>query len=100
MNFTDFDRDIAKEFGLTKKESRKILAFVQRKMREKILFGMNINIFKVGTLKIRVRRPRRFLHLKTNKIERTEACLFLDIKVSRRLEQQLKQKPVYYAEED
>lgn len=95
MNFTDLDKEISQEFGITKTEARKILCFIQNKLREKIVYGLEISFRGLGVFLLRVRQPKKYLNLQTNKMSISNKSYFLDFKVSRKLKERLKKKPVY-----
>lgn len=95
MNFTDFTDDLANEFGLTKDLSRKILTYCIKRLRERLLFGEEVSLRLIGTFKLRVRKPKKFLNLQTNKMELSNKSYYLDFKTTELMNNELKKKTVY-----
>lgn len=95
MNFVDLHREIAKEFDLPYGKSKEIMIALQDKMRTKILFGEEITLREIGTLTLRVREPKPFLHLKKNVMEVSKKKYFLSLRVTKKMQDELKKKTVY-----
>jgi len=95
MNFTDFTDDLADEFGLTKRDARKIITFLAKKLKKRLSFGEQVSIRNLGTFILRIRQPKKFLHLKTGKLEMSKKCYYLSFKVTDKMANELKAKTVY-----
>ena len=95
MNFKDLNKDIAKEFGLTQAQSKDILTFIEKTMRKKLLYGTNISIRGIGSLLLKVREPRKYLHIPTQELKMSRRVYSLVFKIRRKFNQELKQKTVY-----
>jgi nucleoid DNA-binding protein len=95
MNFTDLTEEVAEEFGLTKDLSRKIITFLVKKLREKLVFGMNVSFRHIGSFKLRVRHPKMFMNLQTGQKQMSKKCYYLDFKATPNMEGRLKEKTVY-----
>ena len=95
MNFTEFHKDLSKEFNLPADTSKKIVSFLQKRMKHKILFGTEITLREIGTLILLVRQPKLFLNFKTDKMQMSELKYVLGIRVTRGMKKILKNKTVY-----
>lgn len=95
MNFTDLTNEISVEFDIPRYKTRRMLLTILRKMRKRLIFGDDIKLKNIGTLKSRVRKPKKYLHLKTGNMEMSKRCLYLDFKATPSIEKAFKEKPVY-----
>ena len=95
MNFTDFKKDLATEFGFSERQSKKILTFLTKKIRNKLLFGQQISLRNKGTFKLGIRQPRKYLHFKKNIMMMSKKSYYLDFKVTEKMSNELKEKTVY-----
>jgi nucleoid DNA-binding protein len=95
MKLSDFDKDVAKEFGLTQKEAKRLLLYIQRKIFKRISFGESFYIHKVGTLFLRARKGYNYHNLQTGKTDYMPKQYVLDIKVSQTFKKLLRKKTVY-----
>lgn len=95
MNFKDFDRDVAKEFGMSIKQARKILTYINRDMTHKIVFGHPVTFRDIGTLHTRVRESTKFFNLQEGKNQMTKKSYYLDIRVPDKMKLRLKHKIIY-----
>ena len=95
MNLTDLNKDLAEEFGISQIQAKRMLSFVNKRIRTRLLFGEEISIRKVGTFKLRVRQPRNYMNLQTREITRSEKHYFLDFIPTHSMKEDLKKKTVY-----
>ena len=95
MNFTDFTEDLSEEFGLTKTQSRAIITYLVKRLREKILFGAEVSFRHMGTFKLGISLPRKYLHLKKNVMMMSEKKYNLKFRLSQKMLNDLKEKEVY-----
>jgi len=95
MNYTDFHKDLSQKFGYSTRESKRIIAFLQKELRKKLLFGTEITLREIGTFKLKVRHPKPFLNLKTNKMQISKRIFVLKLQVTRKMATDLKKKTVY-----
>lgn len=95
MNLTDFTEDIAKEFNLSKKTSKAIITFLNKKMRDKIIFGISITLREIGTFNLRKRLPKPFLNFTTNKMDMSKKSYYLDFQPTDKMKKKLKEKTVH-----
>ena len=68
MNFTEFHKDLSKEFGYSSRTSKKIVSFLMKRLRHKLMFGTEVTLREIGTFVLKVRHPKPFLNLKTGKM--------------------------------
>lgn len=95
MNFTDFTDDVANEFGLTKDLSRKIITFLIKRLRKKLIFGNEVSFRLIGAFKLRVRKPKPYLNLQTNVMEMSKKSYYLDFIPTVKMKDRLKEKTVH-----
>jgi len=95
MNFTDFTKDLSEEFGFSERQSRKIITFLTKRLKNKLVFGCEVSLREIGIFKLRIRKPRPFLHLKTGKTEMSKKSFYLSFRPSKKMADQLKDKTVY-----
>ena len=95
MNFTHFKHDLVHEFGLSSEISAKIVSYILKKIRKKLLFGEEISFWKVGTLKLIIRKPRAYKHLKTGKMAINKKSYYLKFETTPSMKVDLKNKKVY-----
>lgn len=95
MNFTDLTDDLSIEFGLTKQLSRKIITFLIKKLREKIVFGIEVSFRNIGTFRLKIRQPKPFLHLKTGNTEMSKKSFYLNFRPTLLMKEKLKTKTVH-----
>lgn len=95
MNFTEFHKDLSKEFGISTRQSKKIVSFLLKRLRHKLMFGTEVTLREIGTFKLKVRHPKPFLNLKTNKMEMSNRIFLLKFRVTRKMADDLKKKTVY-----
>ena len=95
MNFNDLKHDVAKEFGLNQRLSRRIVSYLLVRMRERLLFGEEINMHTIGCLKIKVRQPKKYINLQTGLETISKKAYVLKLEPSPKMAQELKNKTVY-----
>jgi nucleoid DNA-binding protein len=95
MNFSEFHKDLSKEFGYSTRESKKIVSFLQKLLRKKLMFGVEVSLREIGTFVRRVRHPKPYLNLKTNKMEMSQRIFVLKLRTTRKMADDLKKKTVY-----
>lgn len=95
MNFSEFHKDLSQEFGYSTRESKRILSFLQKQLKKKLMFGVEVTIREIGTFVRKVSHPKPFLNLKTGKMEMSNRIFLLRLRVSRKMATELKQKKVY-----
>lgn len=95
MNFVELHKEIAREFKLPLSTTKKIMKSIERNIRDRILFGEEVTLREIGTLTLRVREPKPFLHLKKNKMEMSKKKYFLSLRVTKKMQDELKKKKVY-----
>ena len=95
MNFTEFHKDLSKEFGFSSATSRKIISFLLQRLRYKLLFGTEVTLWGVGTFILKIRHPKKFLNLQTGKVQTSKRTFALALRVTRRFNEDLKKKTVY-----
>lgn len=95
MNFTEFHKDLSEEFGFSAQTSKKIVSFLLKQLRHKLLFGTEVTLRNIGTFKLKVSHPKPFLNLKTNKMQMSKRIFVLKLVVTRKMADALKKKTVY-----
>lgn len=96
MNFTDFDKELAKEFdNLNQREAKRILYFLQKQMAKKIRHGTEISIREIGILILRVREPKKYLDFQSGEVKNSKRKYTLSLRVSRAMSKFLRSKTVY-----
>lgn len=95
MNFTTLSDDLSKEFNMSKRQALKMTTFLMSRMREKLIFGQHVNLYRVGTLVLKVRKSKPFPSVKTKKMEISKKKYYLALNVSPGLKTELKKKTVY-----
>lgn len=95
MNFTDFNKDLSEEFDLTQQESKKILSFLQKRIKDRLIFGVDISIREVGTFTRAIRKPKPYLNLQTNKMQVAPRRYFLKFVVKKTMADKLKKKTLF-----
>lgn len=95
MNFSQFYKDLSYEFGLSERQSKKIVAFLIKRLRKKLLFGTEVTLREMGTFKLTVKHPKPFLNLKTNEMDMSERSFQLKFRPSQKMTDDLKKKTVY-----
>lgn len=95
MNFTEFHKDLTREFNLPHNTSKKIVAYLMKRMRHNLLFGTEITLRNIGTLVLKVRQPKPFLNLQTKVMQMSVRKYVLDIRVTHGMADALKKKTVY-----
>lgn len=95
MNFTEFYKDLSEEFGIPHDTSKRMVSFLQKKMRKKLLFGTEVTLRNIGTFVLKVSHPKPFLNLQTAKMQISERCFKLNFRVTRRMDEDLKKKTVF-----
>lgn len=95
MNFSDFHKDLSDEFGFSTRQSKKILSFLLKRLRQKLLFGTEVNLRNIGSFRLKVSHPKPFLNMQTGKMEKSNRIFVLKLQVTRRMAEALKKKTVY-----
>jgi nucleoid DNA-binding protein len=95
MNFSEFHKEVSVEFGIPQAVSKKILAFLTKRMREQLIFGTSITFRNIGSLVLKVRQPKPFKHFKTGLMAMSKKKYVLTIEVCQNLKTRLKNKIVY-----
>lgn len=99
MNFKDLDKGVAKSLGLNKNDVRTVLKEVEDQMFQKITFGQNIYIRRIGILELVITPARERYNIGTRIREWTEATYRLKFKISSVLAERIKAKIVYDGKE-
>lgn len=95
MTVTEMAPELAKKHNLPKTQVKQLLLDLQNMMHEKIYFGMEVKIHKVGVITPRVRKPRKFMNMQTGKLQMPEPTYFAYFKQSQVLANRLKTKTVH-----
>lgn len=100
MHLKDLDNDIAKALNLSKKEVRPILFELETQIRDKILYGQEIQIREIGKLELKISKARTRFNIHSKEYIDCPAKYRLAFKVSRTLDQSLAKKTVYDGQEE
>jgi len=92
MNFKQLNKEVSKEFGITQKEAENILIFIQKLMLKKLKFGTNITLREIGTIQVRVRKPKKYLNFQKNEMMTTAKKYYLFLHVPLKLKEFLSNK--------
>ena len=95
MNFTEFHKDLSKEFGFPSRLSKKIMSFLLKRLKHKLLFGTEVTLWGIGTFVLAVRQPKKFLNLQTGEIQMSRLIFVLKLRVTKSLKEALAKKTVY-----
>jgi len=95
MNFTDFNKELSKEFGFTEKHSRKIITFLIKRLRHKLIFGTEVSFRLIGTFRLKVRQPKKYLNFQTAKMDRSKKSYYLQFIPTLKMKNRLKEKTVH-----
>lgn len=95
MNFTDFANDLKQEFDIPEYKGKKILAFLNKKMEEKLFFGTEMTFRNIGTITIKIREPKKYLHFKSKTMRLIPRRFVLQFRMTRIFKERLKAKTVY-----
>jgi len=95
MNFTTLSDDLAKEFKMPKRTALKMITFLMKRMREKLIFGQHIKLHQIGTIKLRVRKSKPYPDIAKNKMQISKKKYYLFLEVTQGLKDDLTKKTVY-----
>jgi nucleoid DNA-binding protein len=95
MNLTDFSQDIAKEFDIPNYKAKKLLSFLTKLIAQKLIFGIEVTFREVGTFRLSVRQPKKYLNLQTNKWCLSKKSYYLNFIATLKMKTKLKNKTVH-----
>jgi nucleoid DNA-binding protein len=95
MHFKEFNREVSEKFGLSLKQSKDILAFVENSMLEKIKFGTHITFRELGTILIKVRQKKKYLNFQKDVMVTSPKKYYIYFRVPKKLKKFLSEKVCY-----
>lgn len=95
MNLTDFSKDISEEFGIPEYKAKKLLSFLTKKIRNRLIYGIEVTFREIGTFRLKIRPPKKYLNLQTNTMEVADKAYRLKFEPTKKMRDDLRKKPVY-----
>jgi len=95
MNIKQYDTRIGKELGFRKADVRKVISRLESIMYERILFGEDVYLAKIGTLGVKVAKPKRCFDINKSAFYQRPATMRPFFKPSLKLRNSVKVKTVY-----
>ncbi len=95
MNLKEFSKDLSEEFGIPEYIAKRMLSFLTKKIRNRLLFGVEITLREMGTFRLKVRKPKKYMNLQTGKWCMSEKHYYLDFVPTQKMKLDLKKKIVH-----
>jgi len=95
MRLTDLVDELSEELKIPKVHLQKIIISLERKIHDKLVFGLDINIYKVGTISQRIFKARKGYNIQLRKFVEYPKKYQLHFKPSESLNRKIKKKTVY-----